>query len=340
MPDILLADPLERRLFDLTLGNSVVQAIHAAALLDIAGLLQAGPRDCDDLAEATATRPDALYRVLRFLARLEIFAETAPRRFALTPLAELLLDDHPGLLRKYILFRGAEAYAAVGELMHSLKTGESAFRKLYGVDRPEYLRQHPERASLFSEGMSAGSEWLDKALVVAYDFSPIQTLVHIGGVDRTHVIAILRHCPAMRGIFLEQAHAIAATRKRFAEAGILERCELVADGVPETFLPEADACLVSAIHRRSDADAGALLRQCHKAMRADARLLIIEKFVTDRMPWTVLENDLTMLVSTGSGRLRTPDEFAALLVAGGFRPTRFVPLDAAIGLLEARPEAP
>jgi thioester reductase-like protein len=338
VPDTVLMPPLEQRLYQLTLGNSVVQAIHAAAELNIAGLLVDGPRYCDDLAQVTGTQPGPLYRVLRFLARFEIFAETAPGCFGLTPMAEILQDEHPHSLRKYILFRGAEAYAAVGKLLHSLKTGESAFKKIHGVDRAEYLKQHPERARLFSQGMSAGSEWQDQALTAAYDFSTIERLVNLGGVDRTHVVAILQNHPGMKGRFLEQAHSIETTRRRLAAAGVLERCELVTEGSVESVLVGADACLISAIHRLRDEEAIALIRRCRGALKADGRLLIIEKFVTAKMPWTVLENDLTILVSTGSGRLRTPDEFAALLAAGGFTPTRWVPIDAAIGLVEARTE--
>src|SRR5258705_10303055 len=41
----------------------------------------------------------ALYRVLRALASMGVFAETAGRRFKLTPLAKTLQADGPGSLR-------------------------------------------------------------------------------------------------------------------------------------------------------------------------------------------------------------------------------------------------
>jgi hypothetical protein len=339
-PETLLASPLERRLFDLTLGNSIVQALYVAAELDIAARLADGPQDCQALAEGLGVHAEGLYRVLRFLARLDILAEVQPRRFALTLLAEPLRDEHPRSLRKYIQFRGKEAYATVGELLHCLKTGESGFRKCHGVDRPEYLRSHPQRAQLFSVGMSAGTEDVDQKLTEAYDFAPIRTLAHLGGLDRTHVLAILRAYPGMHCVFLEQPHAVEPARQRLAEAGVLERCRLVVDAGLEALLAGADACMVGTLHRSGDDEAVSLLRRCRDAMRADARLLLIEKFVNDKMPWTVLENDLTMLVSTGAqaGRLRAPDEFLVLLERAGLRMGRFVALDAAYGLLEAWPE--
>lgn len=339
IPETVLMSSLEQHLFQLTLGNSVVQAIYVAAKLDIASLLESGPKNCDDLAKMTETFSDPLYRVLRFLTRFGIFQEIDSRCFALTPLAEILQDRQLNSFRKYILFRGAESYAAVGDLMHTLITGENAFKKIYGMNRPDYLKQNPDRSKLFSEGMSMGNELEDRALVVVYDFSYIKTLANLGGVDRTHVVEILKHYPNMKGIFLEESHNIETTRNRFAQAGLLDRCELVSNVSIESVIARTDACLINSIHRLSDQDATTLMRTCRKAMPQEGCLLIIEKIVSDQLPWFFLENDLTMLVSTSNGKLRTLNEFSAILVAAGFRPTRFVPVDAAIGLIEAKPES-
>jgi hypothetical protein len=336
-PETVLAPPLERSLFELTLGNSVVQALYVVAELDIATRLARGPEDYRVLAETLEVDAEGLYRVLRFLARLDILARIDSHCFALTPLAEPLRDDHPRSLRQYLLFRGAEAYAATGELLHCLKTGESGFRKCYGVDRPEYLRSNPLRAQVFSVGMRAGTDDLDKKLVEAYDFSPIRVLAHLGGVDRTHVLTILQAYPAMHSLFLEQPHAIEYTRQHLAGLGLLDRCQLAPDNELENRLAGVDACLPAAMHRHGDTAAAAMLQRYRNAMPPGGKLLLIEKFVNDKMPWTVLENDLTMLVSHGTqaGKLRTLEEYFALLEQAGLRPGRFVPLDAAFGLLEA-----
>src|SRR5687768_17606934 len=62
-------------------GYWVSQAVYAAAKLGLADLLKDGPKSIDELAAATATNPDALYRLLRALASIGIFAEGEPRRF-------------------------------------------------------------------------------------------------------------------------------------------------------------------------------------------------------------------------------------------------------------------
>lgn len=51
-------------LLRMTNAFQVSQAIHVAATLGIADLLEEGPRSADDLAEATGTHAPTLYRLL------------------------------------------------------------------------------------------------------------------------------------------------------------------------------------------------------------------------------------------------------------------------------------
>ena len=62
------------------------------------------------------------------LASLGIFEETAPRQFALTPLAELLRSDHPHSMRMLGRLMGDEHSLGWADLLHSVRTGEGAFR--------------------------------------------------------------------------------------------------------------------------------------------------------------------------------------------------------------------
>ena len=72
------------------------QCIYVAAKLGIADLLADGPLSVDDLADRTATHAPSLYRVLRALASLGVFAEDPDKQFRLTPAAEILQSDTPG----------------------------------------------------------------------------------------------------------------------------------------------------------------------------------------------------------------------------------------------------
>ena len=62
-------------------GYWISQAIYAAAHFGIADLLKDGPASATDLAIASGTRPQLLYRLLRALASVGIFAEETDQQF-------------------------------------------------------------------------------------------------------------------------------------------------------------------------------------------------------------------------------------------------------------------
>src|SRR5919197_4711614 len=89
------------------------QAIYIVAELRIADYLKDGPKDVEQLAEETKTHPDSLYRLLRMLASIGIFAETTKgeeggqpnqrRRFELTPMISLLQSESKDSIRSFAL---------------------------------------------------------------------------------------------------------------------------------------------------------------------------------------------------------------------------------------------
>lgn len=113
-------------------GAWMTQMIHVAAELGVADALAAGERDVADLAQTCDANEDALFRLLRGLASLGVFIETGPRRFALTPMAELFCAKHPQSLRNFARMLGDEHYLSWNELLHSVRTGEGAFRHRTG----------------------------------------------------------------------------------------------------------------------------------------------------------------------------------------------------------------
>ena len=70
-------DPLQH-LMQIGTGYVLSSALWVAAELKIADLLREGPMPSAELARKTQTNEDALYRTLRVLAMVGIFAETEP----------------------------------------------------------------------------------------------------------------------------------------------------------------------------------------------------------------------------------------------------------------------
>src|SRR5438105_1830059 len=93
----------EQIVMQMTMGHVQAAAMHIAAKLGIADLLANGPRPVAELAKKTSVNEDALYRLLRALASNGLFAESAPRTFALTDAAQALRTQ-PGSMRDFVLF--------------------------------------------------------------------------------------------------------------------------------------------------------------------------------------------------------------------------------------------
>jgi len=138
------------RLLAMASGNWVAAAVHAAVALGIADRLAAGPQAATDLAEATQTDPDALRRLLRILAAHGVFAECADGRFEQTELSMLRRNDVTGNVRSVVLMYASDVWRVPwGELLHSIRTGETAFAKIHGAELFEYMKRDAVFAATF-----------------------------------------------------------------------------------------------------------------------------------------------------------------------------------------------
>src|SRR5437870_671179 len=178
---------------DFTIGHWIARMTYVAAKLKLADLLKDGPRTVEQLATAASVQAPALYRMLRALASVGVFAETKGRRFKLTPLAATLQTGAPGSMRAFALMIN-EKYTWQGweEILYGLQTGEIPFRKAHGVAAFEYLEKHPEDLAVFGESMTSLSRAENPAIAAAYKFSGIGTLVDVGGGHGSLLATILK----------------------------------------------------------------------------------------------------------------------------------------------------
>src|SRR5205814_6106604 len=82
-------------LFQMVIGKWISQAIGTVVAIGVPDELRNGARRCSDIARKAGVSEDALYRLLRALASVGLFAESADRRFKLTPMGQFLRSDHP-----------------------------------------------------------------------------------------------------------------------------------------------------------------------------------------------------------------------------------------------------
>jgi len=184
-------------------GHCLEQALHVADRLGLADLLAAGPMNADGLAQEVKADPTSMLRLLRARASVGVFEEEPDGRFALTPLGATLRTYAPGSVRDGALYYGSSVMWRVwGGLLHSVQTGESASRHVHGVSFYEHLLRHPEVGDPFNRYMAKTSEWHTEAMIWAYDFGGIKTLVDVGGGFGGTLAAILAAFPALQGVYV------------------------------------------------------------------------------------------------------------------------------------------
>ena len=303
-------------------GYQVSQAIHVVATLGIADLLTDGPRTSDDLAAVAEVHPRALYRVLRALAAVGVFHEGEGGSFSLTPMGEGLRSDATGPVGPWAAFIGRPYYwQAWAHLRHSVRTGESAFPHVHGgADVWECRARHLEEGAIFDRAMTGLSRGVADALVSAYDFSRFGRVVDVAGGQGALLVAILAAHPGMHGVLFDQPHVVSGAGEVLRAAGVGDRCEVVGGSFFEVVPGGGDAYLLKAIlHDWDDVGSTAILHACRRAMRPQAKLLVLERVIglPNEGPDAKF-SDLNMLVAPG-GQERTGDEFATLFAAAGFR---------------------
>ena len=319
----------------LVMGYRASQAIHAAVSLGIPDLLAGGPRPSDDLAGEADADPDALYRLLRTLAAMGVLEEDEERRFQLTDFGDPLRSDVPGSVQGLVRLTGRpHVWHAWGNLEHSIRTGENAFRSVHGTDVWDWRAARPEESAIFDAAMRSSTEASHHALLEAYDFGRFATIVDVAGGTGALLGAILAAYPNARGILFDQPHVVAGAGPILAP--VADRATTVAGSFFESVPPGGDAYILKFIvHDWKDEEAVAVLRTCRAAMSPDATLLVIERILAPPNEGAEGKlSDLNMLVMPG-GRERTEKEFRALFERAGLRLVGAVPTASGPAVIEA-----
>ncbi|MGH2688775.1 MAG: methyltransferase, partial [Actinomycetota bacterium] len=306
-------------------------------------LLAGGPRTAEDIAADAHLHAPSLRRLLRALCTFEIFAELPDGRFALTPLSQALRSDVPGSMRWLLALVGGGMHKrAWAELVHAIRTGETAVQHLYGMPAFEVLADDPEEAEIFNRAMTENTAHTAAGLVEAYDVSRFRTIVDVGGGHGLLLSEVLRAHPSAHGVLFDLPAVVAGAAPVLEAAGVADRCEVVGGSFFEDVPPGGDLYLLkSVIHDWDDEHAERILRTCCRRMAASSRVAVLdwvmpERVGTDETSRQVTLTDLTMLVVAG-GRERTRAEFDNLFAAAGLAPTSVTPLPGGGSVIEAAP---
>jgi hypothetical protein len=316
-----------------------VQCLSLATTLGIPELLASGPRQADELATVTRTHAPSLTRVLRMLVGVGVLHEV-DGAFGLTPAGHYLRRDVPESIRAWVLLQDGALSRAMGELGHTVATGESAFERVFDAPFFQYLGDHPELGQLHDESMTELTLGVSEALIQAYDFSGFATIVDVGGGHGALLAAILAAHPAAQGILFDRTRVVEQARGLLNGAGVLSRCQLVGGSFFKSAPPGGDAYVLKSVIRDwGDEQAITILCSCRRAMREQGKILLVERMLAESGTSSIeaLLSDVTLLALGGGygGRERTLAELRALLDAAGCALTRVVDTRTDYSILEA-----
>lgn len=329
-------DPAATRLRFLFSANWLAQAVHAAAVLGVADHLKDSGKTADELAAATGTHAPSLNRLLRALSSYGVFFEDEQRKFRLTPMANYLRSDVPGSQRAAAICIPETHSPAYQEIVHSVRTGEPAYAKVFGKPLFDWLADRPREAELFDSTMTGVHGDETRAVLDAYDLSDCKRFVDVAGGNGLTLKATLERHSHLTGVLFDREHVIERARPALTASPVGPRLELVAGSFFDAVPPDGDVYqLRHILHDWYDPECVSILTNIRKAMRPGGRVIAVETVVppgnNDECFGKLL--DLTMLVVVG-GMERTEEEYRKLYAAAGLTLTRVVPTALEVSVIE------
>lgn len=323
------------QILSIILGYWQANVLALATKLGLADLLAEGPLPVEELANRTGANAQALFRMLRALESIGIFAQTGHRTFANTSSSEILRKDSPNSQAPLILHqicRGHGCYEAWHELEYTIMTGENSIRRIYGCDFFEFLGNNPQANEAMNGAMRSISNGITPSITTAYNWGRFPEIADVGGGIGTQIVSILNAFPRSKGVVFDLPHVA-------SDAIPHQRLKAIGGNFFEWAPPGADAYLLRfVLHDWSDENAAAILRSVRRSMKPSASLALAEWMISeergqDLSKWT----DLHMMVMFPGARERTLTELNQLLAAEGFELDEVVPTSSSVTLLVAKP---
>jgi SAM-dependent methyltransferase len=302
------------------------RALYVATRLDIATVLADGDLDKGAIAGRVGTDPDATGRLLRFLAAMGIFEESAAGTYRNNKLSSFLRADRTDNVRAMILMHNAAAMSRpwYEQLERGVCEGVAPFQLTHGEELFAYLDSHAAFDRLFSEAMDSVEALTGDSFATDFDWSRFGRVIDVGGSRGRKALAILKHYPHLTALVLDRAQVIAEARRYWAahDAQGIERLHFQVGDALQSIPPASgakDIFLLSAVlHGFDDDDCVTILRNLARASGATgAPIALLEMVLPDRhADLSAASFDMQMFMGS-RGRERTLAEWLALFGRSG-----------------------
>jgi hypothetical protein len=288
--------------------------LFTVATLRIADHMSADLTEIGDLARAAECDAGLLNRVLAHLSRKGVFEQVEPGRYALNQAARGLLEPALRIGLDLNGIGGRMAYAW-GTMPTFVRTGQPAYREVFGMPFWEDLDAHPEIAASFDALLgSVGHGPPNPDFAITGGWDAIRTVVDVGGGTGGMLAAILRGHPHLRGTLVELPRTVARSAETFQSYGVSDRATAVGQSFFEPLPAGADLYLLRGVlNNWPDAEASTILSRCSEAAHPDGRVVVLKSIDPDGTPPSGIEIDILL---TG-GKRRSLSDFRTLAARSG-----------------------
>ncbi|XP_061340913.1 cathecol O-methyltransferase 1-like [Gastrolobium bilobum] len=279
--------------------------------------------------------PNMVDRLLRLLASHSMVScsisedqqglASPQRLYSLTPMSKYFVNDADGVsfgptlnlpLDKIFMKSWTEMKGAIIE-------GGIPFNRVYGMNAFEYPGVDPRFNDVFNRAMFNFTAIVMKRVLEFYEgFEQINTLVDVGGGLGINLKLITSKYPHIQGVNFDLPHVVEHAP---TYAGVKHEGGDMFESVPN-----GDVIFMKWIlHDWSDEHCLKLLKNCHKAIPNDGRVIVVDA-ILPAFPESTLaakagfQADILMMAQNPGGKERTQQEFMELALGSGFSGIKFV----------------
>jgi demethylspheroidene O-methyltransferase len=318
-------------LFDLCAGFVYSQVLFTCVQLHLLESLEDGPHTVHHLCGVLGLQRDAALTLLHAAAALKLVEwREYEKRCGLGRHGAALLGNRsllPMIAHHALLYQDLADPVSLLRKEHR-PTSLGKFWAYARKERPATAAKGD--VSAYTTLMSGSQALIAADVLDAYDFSGHRCLLDVGGGDGTFAASAAKRAPNLRVICFDLPSVVEAAAERFDKARLFERATAVGGDFLLDPLPVgADVVsLIRVLHDHDDPEVLRLLRSAHAALGANGVLVVAEPLSGTSGGERVADAYFGVyLFAMGSGKPRTVESLAKLLLAAGFerptlRPTR------------------
>ena len=294
-------------------------AIRVAITLRLPELVAEGTTELGALAEASGAHQESLGRLLNHLVGIGLFAETGPAGYGLTDLSRELLSEDGTWYRGWLNLEspGTRMDLAFTGMLHSIRTGQSAYGAVHGVPFWQDYQGNDELRKFFGGVMAAYAWQTGPVLATEFDWTGVNTVLDVGGGIGALLAEVVKANPDLTGEDLDLPPVAEEADEALAAAGVADRAKFVPGSFFDPIPSGRDVYIISRVLTDwNDENATRILSRTAEAAGTGGRILVVEVLAGEDHAKRNTSFDLQSLVLLG-GQERSLADTEKLVVNAG-----------------------